>query len=94
MNKPELLAHLVNTTGMIHVQVESVLTDLIGTVTSVLKDGGEVKIHGLGTFTAKLRAGRTGVNPQNPTEKIQIPAVTVAKFKASSALKEALNSKS
>jgi len=31
-----------------------------------------------------------GVNPQKPTEKIHIPAVTVPKFKAGKGLKDAL----
>jgi nucleoid DNA-binding protein len=31
-----------------------------------------------------------GVNPQSPSEKIQIPAVTVPKFKAGKGLKDAL----
>ena len=39
---------------------------------------------------SKRRAGRTGVNPQDPTEKIQIPSVTVPKFKAGKGLKDAL----
>ena len=39
------------------------------------------------------RAGRMGVNPQKPTEKIQIPSVTVPKFKAGKALKDALKGK-
>ena len=45
------------------------------------KKGGEVNIAGFGAM-AKQRKGRTGVNPQNPTEKIQILSVTVPKFKA------------
>jgi hypothetical protein len=35
-----------------------------------------------------------GVNPQNPTEKIRIPDVTVPKFKAGKGLKDALKQKS
>ena len=54
----------------------------VDVVTGTLKSGGEVNIAGFGAFMAKTRKGRTGVNPQNPTEKIQIPSVTVPKFKA------------
>ncbi len=39
---------------------------------------------------AKTRAARMGVTPPNPTEKIQIGAVTVPKFKAGKGLKDAL----
>jgi nucleoid DNA-binding protein len=31
-----------------------------------------------------------GVNPQNPSQKIQIPAMNVPKFKAGKGLKEAV----
>ncbi|MBT7228017.1 DNA-binding protein, partial [Candidatus Parcubacteria bacterium] len=36
---------------------------------------------------------RMGVNPQNPKEKIQIPAVVVPKFKSGKTLKDALKNK-
>jgi nucleoid DNA-binding protein len=39
---------------------------------------------------AKFRSSRMGVNPQNPSERIQIPAVTIPKFKAGKGLKDAL----
>lgn len=62
-------------------------------VTETIKAGGEVVIAGFGAFSAKTRAGRVGVNPQRPTEKIQIPSVVVPKFKAGKALKDALKNK-
>ena len=37
-------------------------------ITSTLTGGGEVNIAGFGAFSAKTRAGRVGVNPQNPTQ--------------------------
>ncbi|PIZ26843.1 MAG: DNA-binding protein HU, partial [Chloroflexi bacterium CG_4_10_14_0_8_um_filter_46_9] len=58
-------------------------------VTKTLKKGEEVVLTGFGTFSAKQRAARQGVNPRTG-EKIQIPAVTVPKFKAGKALKDAL----
>jgi len=55
-----------------------------------LKVGTEVTLTGFGTFLAKFRSARGGVNPQNPSERIQIPAVTVPKFRAGKTLKYAL----
>jgi DNA-binding protein HU-beta len=55
-----------------------------------LKKGDEVVLTGFGAFSVKMRAARTGVNPQKPSEKIQIPAVKVPKFKAGKALKDEL----
>ncbi|MDO8582048.1 MAG: HU family DNA-binding protein, partial [bacterium] len=48
---------------------------------------------GFGQFLARHRSARMGVNPQKPSEKMQIPAVIVAKFKAGKGLKDALKGK-
>ncbi|MGE5434014.1 MAG: HU family DNA-binding protein, partial [Candidatus Doudnabacteria bacterium] len=37
-------------------------------------------------------AARQGVNPRNPSEKVQIPAAWVPKFSAGSSLKQAVRS--
>ncbi|MFA5935621.1 MAG: HU family DNA-binding protein [Patescibacteria group bacterium] len=90
MNKAELVSHLADKVGVTKKQAEDMVETFVETVVETLKKGGEVNIAGFGAFSAKQRAGRTGVNPQNPTEKIQIPAVTVPKFKAGKGLKDAL----
>lgn len=90
MNKAELVDGIASKTGLAKKQVEDVMDAVMETVTSTLKSGGEVTLTGFGTFSAKKRAARMGVNPQHPTEKINIPAVTVPKFKAGKALKDAL----
>jgi DNA-binding protein HU-beta len=90
MNKAELISHLAETSGLAKKQVEDLMEGFVATVVKTLQSGGEVTIAGFGTFSAKQRAGRTGVNPQNPTQKIQIPAVIVPKFKAGKNLKDAL----
>ena len=90
MNKAELAAVLADKLGLAKKQAEDVLETLTETITNTLKSGGEVTLTGFGTFSAKMRAGRTGVNPRNPSEKIEIPAVTVPKFKAGKGLKDAL----
>lgn len=90
MNKAELIDALAERTGLSKKQVEDVLDGFQETVMTQLKQGNEITLTGFGSFLAKRREARMGVNPQNPTEKIQIPAVTVAKFKAGKNLKEAL----
>jgi len=59
--------------------VEKVIEVIIGS----LKKGEEVSIAGLGIFSVKERAARTG-------EAISVPAMKVPKFKASKHLKEAV----
>jgi DNA-binding protein HU-beta len=66
---------------------------LINLIIERLKQNKEVTLTGFGTFSAKERHARMGVNPQNPKEKIQIPAVVVPKFKSGKTLKDALKNK-
>ncbi|MBN1585336.1 HU family DNA-binding protein [Candidatus Uhrbacteria bacterium] len=93
MNKAELVAKIAEKVGMTKKVAEDAVETLTDIVTETLKAGGEVTIAGFGTFSAKQRAGRTGVNPQNPSEKIQIPPVVVPKFKAGKSLKDSLKGK-
>ncbi len=90
MNKAELISLISEKVGVTKKQAEDMVETFVHTVTDTLQKGGEVNIAGFGAFMAKQRKGRTGVNPQNPTEKIQIPSVTVPKFKAGKGLKDAL----
>ena len=66
------------------------LDAVLEAVTSVLKDGGEINFTGFGKFHVTKRSARTGVNPRNPGQKVQIPAATVPKFSAGSTLKAAV----
>jgi DNA-binding protein HU-beta len=92
MNKADLSQAVAESLNMPKGQVENVLNSLLDTIIAQLKKGEEVVLTGFGAFSAKQRAARQGVNPQNPSEKIQIAAVTVPKFKAGKALKDALKS--
>ena len=59
-------------------------------ITEGLKKEGKVTFVGFGTFTAKERAAREGINPLTK-EPLKIPAKTVVSFKAGSKLKESVN---
>lgn len=90
MNKAALAQNIADKVGVSKKEAESMVEAFVEIVTTQLMAGGEVNIAGFGAFSAKTRAGRVGVNPQNPTEKIQIPPVTVPKFKAGKGLKDSL----
>lgn len=92
MNKVELAEKVAEKIGVTKKQAEDMLNAFEEVVTSTLKMDGEVTLTGFGTFMAKKREARMGVNPQKPGEKIQIPAVIVPKFKAGKSLKDALKS--
>jgi len=93
MNKAELAARLADKLDISKKLGEDFIAAFEEIVTRTLVNGDEVTIAGFGTFSARLRKGRIGVNPQNPSEKITIPSVVVPKFKAGKALKDTLKGK-
>lgn len=94
MNKAELALRIAEKLDLPKKTAEDFVELFEDIVTGALVDGDEVTIAGFGTFSSKVRSARMGVNPQKPTEKMQIPAVRVPKFKAGKALKDALKKKS
>ena len=90
MNKAEFIETISQRTGLKRQDVERAVETMEEVVIETLKNGGEITLTGFVTFMTKRREARMGVNPQHPTERIQIPAVTVPKFKAGKTLKDAL----
>ena len=90
MNKAELVDHVAAKVGLSKKQSEDTVNLVFDTIIAMLKSGGEVTITGFGTFESRERKGRVGVNPRNPSQKIQIPSVRVPKFRAGKTLKDAL----
>ena len=90
MTKAELIEKIAGTLDVPKTVADKMVETFMEIVTSTLKSGGEVTLTGFGAFSAKKRAARVGVNPKKPGEKIQIPAMTVPKFKAGKSLKDAL----
>ena len=74
-------------------QVEEVVDTLTNTIIEELVAGRKVNLVGFGSFEARKRHARGGINPQKPTERITIPEVRVAKFKTGKTLKDALKGK-
>ena len=93
MNKAELSQKIADKVGISKAQAESAMEAFMELATETMKSGGEVVLTGFGTFSARARKGREGINPRKPNEKIEIPTVTVAKFKAGKNLKDALKGK-
>ena len=72
MNKVELADAVAQKVGGTRGDAEKVIAATVEVISEQLKAGNEVTITGFGSFSVSHRAARTGVNPQNPTEKIQI----------------------
>lgn len=90
MNKAGLIEKIAIEAAVTKKQAEQMLESLVNIIIGELKAGNEVTITGFGTFLPRTRHARGGVNPQKPNERIQIPEVTVAKFKTGKTLKDAL----
>ncbi len=90
MNKAVLISVIAETTGVSKKMTEQVIDALLATITEQIKNGEEVTLTGFGRFSSRLRSARLGVDPLNPTQKIQMPAILVPKFKAGKALKDTL----
>lgn len=90
MSKTELVEFVAAKAGLTKADAGRALDAVIEGITSGLKKESKVALVGFGTFAAKKRAARNGINPLTK-KAIKIPAKTVASFKAGSKLKEALN---
>ncbi len=90
LTKGDLVNAIAAGAGITKKAAGDALSALISAVEKELKSGGQVTITGFGTFRVSHRAARTGVNPQNPSQKIQIPATKVPTFKAGKNLKDAV----
>ena len=83
MNKTELVEAIASST-------ELTKTDLVEVVTDALAKGDKVSLKGFGNFEVRTRSERTGRNPRTG-ETMTIAASKAPAFKASSALKKAVN---
>ncbi|NOQ68002.1 hypothetical protein GQ568_01010 [Patescibacteria group bacterium] len=90
MTKDELIDAVAAKTDISKKDTERVINAVLESVTKALVDGDKVAFTGFGTFSVNRREARTGVNPQHPEQKIQIPAMNVPKFKAGKSLKDAV----
>ncbi len=90
MNKTELVAKIAEDVALKKSDVEKVLDAFVSNVKDVMAKGDKVQLVGFGTFEAKDRAAKEGVNPATG-EKISIAACKVPSFKAGKALKDELN---
>ncbi|MBQ4506159.1 MAG: HU family DNA-binding protein [Firmicutes bacterium] len=94
MNKSELVAAVVNQTGVKKKDAEAVVNATISTIENELtKKGGKVQLVGFGTFEVRERKARSGRNPRKPGEVVAIPASKAPVFKAGQGFKDKVNGK-
>jgi DNA-binding protein HU-beta len=93
VTKAEFIDQVASKAGLTKKDAGAAVEAVLSTVSDTLKGGGDVSFTGFGKFHVQNRAARTGVNPRNPGEKVNIPAAKVPKFSAGSALKAAVKGK-
>ncbi len=89
MNKVNLAEKVQSVLGGTKADAERAVDMVFDSITSELKKGGEVSVAGFGIFATKKRAARTARNPRTGAS-VSVPAMSVPKFRASKALKDAV----
>ncbi len=90
MNKNDLIAAVADHTDLTRGDATRAVDAVFDLITDCLKDGGEVRLVGFGTFSVSQRKATQGRNPRTG-EAIDIPASNQPKFKAGKGLKDAVN---
>ena len=89
MNRGQLVEAMAKKARISKKDAGLALAALLDSVTDTLREGESATLTGFGTFKMSQRAARKGVNPVTK-QPMQIPAMSVPKFKAGKILKEAL----
>ena len=92
MTKQEFVDKVASKANLSRRDAAAAVDAFLDSITDALRGGDDVAFTGFGKFTTQHRKARQGVNPRNPSQKVQIPASTVPKFSAGSQLKQAVKS--
>jgi DNA-binding protein HU-beta len=87
MNKSELINSLSEETTFNKKDVSRVLDSFTRIIERALRKGEKVSITGFGSFWISRRPARKGINPSTK-ERIDLPEVSVPRFKAGKNLRE------
>jgi DNA-binding protein HU-beta len=85
----DLIAKVAETTELSRAKATEAVEAVLAAIGSGLKESGEVRLVGFGTFETVARKASTGRNPRTG-EPLQIAASTSVKFKPGKALKDGL----
>ena len=92
MTKQEFVDRVASKANLSRRDAAAAVDAFLDSITDALRAGDDVAFTGFGKFSTQDRKARQGVNPRNPSQKVQIPASTVPKFSAGSQLKQAVKS--
>jgi DNA-binding protein HU-beta len=92
MNKNELVSAVAEKAGLSRADAASAVDAVFDVVQGELKNGGDIRLAGFGSFSVSRREASKGRNPSTGAE-VDIPARNVPKFSAGKGLKDAVNNK-
>ena len=92
MNKTEFVSRVATEADISNGEAQKAVKAVLDVIEDALKRGEDVAFAGFGKFSVSQRAARTGVNPQDPSKKVEIPARAVPRFTPGAVLKEAVAS--
>ncbi len=92
MNKPEFIKAIAAKCGMTNKDAEAAWNAAEEVIIETLASGDKLPLVGFGTFEAKKRAARDGINPLTK-QKIKIAASVSPSFKPGKSFKDAVNAK-
>ena len=90
MNRSKIAGRVAVRTGLSGSEAESAVDAVFEAVGKVIVREEEIRIAGFGAFSTKTRPARTGRNPRTG-ESLEIPPSTAPAFKATKALRDAVN---
>ena len=90
MRKSDIAKRIAAEAFVTALTAETAIDILLSEIGEALSRGEKVMLRGFGTFSTTRRAERVGRNP-GTGERIEIPASQSVAFKASKALKNAVN---
>ena len=90
MNKPKLVAALVGRTKAPKDVAHDFVNAVFDTITEQLQKGDKVSLDNFGTFYLVRHKDRTTAHPTSK-ELVSLPPLTLAKFRPSGKLKDAVN---
>ncbi|MGH3102723.1 MAG: HU family DNA-binding protein [Gaiellaceae bacterium] len=90
MTKQEFVGQVASKSGLSQRDAAKAVDAFLDSITETLRKRDSVTFTGFGKFSTAYRAAREGVNPRNPSQKVQIAAANVPKFSAGSGLKSAV----
>jgi len=90
INKAKLIEDMAQATGLSKSAATVAFNAIFATITKSLARGETVSVSSFGKFEVRQRAARDGVSPRNSGQRIRIPAVKVARFRAGKGLKQAV----